>query len=124
MGLESTFNEDVLNYDRSRPCYPEQVYADIFAYTGIDETSKALEIGIGTGQATPPFLRKGCAVTAIELGSKLAVFSREKFAGCLSLQIIESDFMQCALPESHYDLIYSATAFHWLPQEQRCKRVI
>lgn len=123
MELALTFNEDVPNYDHSRPSYPVQLYSDIFAYTAVDKTKEVLEIGIGTGQATTPFLEKGCRITAVELGTKLAAFSREKFAGYHNIQIIQSDFMQCNLPENSYDLIYSATAFHWLPQKQRCKRV-
>ncbi len=123
MGLEITFNEDALNYDRIRPAYPAQLFSDIFAYAAVDETKAVLEIGIGTGQATAPFLQQGCGMTAIELGDKLADFSREKFAGYPNIQIIQSDFMQYALPENSYDLVFSATAFHWLPREQRCKKV-
>lgn len=57
MDLRLTFNTAVENYDRFRPTYTEELYEDVIRYAGLDGEKDALEIGIGTGQATPPFLR-------------------------------------------------------------------
>ena len=46
--FEKTFDNASVSYDRSRPDYPEKLYADIFKYKYIDHDSCALEIGIGT----------------------------------------------------------------------------
>ena len=46
-------------------------------------TAAPSTIGIGTGQATPPILDDGAAVTAVEPGDRLSAFVREKFAGPL-----------------------------------------
>ena len=54
--LRMKFDEDEINYDRWRPGYPDELF------------QAALEVGIGTGQATRPFLEAGCRVTAVELG--------------------------------------------------------
>ena len=56
MELRKIFDEDVVNYDRYRPGYPEALFADVRAYAGLTADSRLLEIGVGTGQATLPFL--------------------------------------------------------------------
>ena len=117
MDLRKTFNENEYNYDKARPDYPKELFEDIFSYTNLTENSKILEIGIGTGQATLPFLNKGCNVTAVELGDKLVKYCQQKFAQYDNFDIINSDFVEAILPENHFDLIFSATAFHWIPKD-------
>lgn len=51
----------------------------------------ALEIGIGTGQASLPFLQTKCKLAAIELGEKLAEFSRRKFASFSNFEVVNID---------------------------------
>lgn len=117
MDLRLTFNEDAQNYDRLRPTYADELFDEVIRFSSLDITKRALEIGIGTGQATLPFLKTGCKVTAIEIGDKLAQFSREKFAKFKNLKVINQDFESVQLDENAYDLIYSASAFHWIPLE-------
>ncbi len=122
--LKYTFNEDALNYDKSRPGYPEQLYHDIFDYCCISDSCNVLEIGIGTGQATEPFLRKGCNIKAVELGGSLAEFSRKKFSQFKNIEVINADFLECEFCKNHFDLIYSATAFHWIPKERGYHKIL
>lgn len=79
MELKLTFNEDAANYDRWRPTYVPELFREIVEYSGLDETKEALEIGIGTGQATLPILQTGCRVTAAEIGQNLAAYAKSKF---------------------------------------------
>ncbi|HBZ41606.1 MAG: methyltransferase [Firmicutes bacterium GWF2_51_9] len=123
MDLRLRFNENADNYDEFRPTYPDELFSDIINYSGIGNTSKVLEIGIGTGQATPPILETGCHVTAIELGDSLAKFTKEKFGAYNNIEIINIDFMEYTLEEDRFDLIYCATAFHWLPREEGYRKV-
>ncbi len=118
MDLRTTFNEDEYNYDKARPDYPDELFEDIFRYIDLSENSHVLEIGIGTGQATFPFLNKGCNVTAVELGDNLAEYCQKKFSEFSNFKIINSDFITAELPENNFDLIYSATAFHWIPKDR------
>ncbi len=117
MDLRFTFNEDVLNYDKMRPTYVKELYENIIQFSNLDSNKNALEIGIGTGQATLPFLSTGCNLTAVELGEHMAKFSKEKFAKFHNFDVINSDFESANLKKDDYDLIFSATAFHWIPQE-------
>jgi hypothetical protein len=54
MDKRLTFNEDPANYERYRPRYCKELFDSIIEYSRINQTKKALEIGIGTGQATLP----------------------------------------------------------------------
>lgn len=117
MDIRLTFNEDVLNYDKMRPTYVEELFQDVIQFSNLTNSKKALEIGIGTGQATLPFLKTGCKVTAIELGENLAIFSSAKFSSFANFDVRNGDFETIALNPDRYDFIYSATAFHWIPQE-------
>lgn len=47
------------------------MFNDIIHFSKLNENKKAIEVGIGTGQATIPFLITGCDVTVIELGNDL-----------------------------------------------------
>ncbi|WP_422661281.1 class I SAM-dependent methyltransferase [Paenibacillus sp. EC2-1] len=117
MELRLTFNEDEVNYDKWRPTYVPELFDEIIRYSGINETKQALEIGIGTGQATLPILQTKCKLSAIEPGDRLAEFSRQKFAAYPNFEVIQGDYEQFISNSNTYDLIYSATAFHWIPKE-------
>lgn len=112
-----TFDEDAALYDRWRPTYPAALYEDIFRFAEIKPVSNTLEVGIGTGQATEPILKEGCRVTAIEPGENLVRFVREKYREYGNLTVINSFFEDYECEEGSFDLLYSATAFHWVPPE-------
>ena len=114
MKRQNLFNKNVSGYDRYRPCYPDGLFKDIIDYSRISSISKLLEIGIGTGQATFPFIQQGCSVTAVESGRHLSDFVMRKYEMYSGFNVINADFMDCAFLGNSFDLIYSATAFHWL----------
>lgn len=123
MELKLTFNTDAASYDKYRPNYCKALFSDLVNYCQLNNDMKVLEIGIGTGQATKPILDTGCQVTAIEIGDKLAEFTRDKYITYDNLHIITSDFESVELEEGTYDLIYSASAFHWIPMDFGMKKV-
>ena len=124
MELRRKFDEDPAAYDRYRPGYPQELFRDVAAYSGIRAGSRLLEIGIGTGQATAPFLQIGAVVTAAELGEELAAYAAKKFRTCENVRIVCGDYMELPFAENSFELCYSATAFHWLPQEQALAKVL
>ncbi len=116
-GNEWTFNQVAEMYDKWRPAYVPELYEDIFAYKSIDKASHVLEIGIGTGQATLPFLNTGCHLTAVELGDRLAKIAGEKFHEYPEFKIAVMPFQDYRCADNTFDLIYSASAFHWIPEQ-------
>ena len=55
-------------FDKYRPRYSAELFADLIAYAGISPEKSVLELGPGTGQATEPILDTGCDYHAIEIG--------------------------------------------------------
>ena len=116
-GKEWAFDTAASKYEKMRPGYTEDLYKQIFDYCPIDEQSELIEVGIGGGQATLPFLKKNSHVTAIEYGKNLADICKEKFKDYTGFEVITSKFEDVELNDNAYDLIYSASAFHWIPEE-------
>ena len=110
------FDRAVLTYEAMRPGYPAAVYNDIFRYRPIGRASRVVEVGIGTGQATLPVLETGCTLTAVEPGTNLAGMCREKFRAYPHFSVVVSKFEDFLCADDNLDLVYSATAFHWIDE--------
>ena len=121
--FERTFDNAAADYEISRPIYMKELYNDIFKYKQIDQGSNVLEIGIGTGKATLPILEKGCNLIALEPGEQLAEIANEKFRKYDNFLMHYQTLQNFTYPNNSFDLIYSATAFHWIPEEYGYKRV-
>ncbi len=102
-----------------RPHYPKELFDKLVNDTRLPKSAELLEIGPGTGQATKPLAERGFHITAVELGRELAAKAREVLTGHPNAQIISGDFENADLPRKHYNLVYSATAFHWIKPEVR-----
>lgn len=111
------FNEDAARYDRWRPRYCKDLFAAIIGHAGLGPGSLAVEVGCGTGQATGPMLETGCRVLAVEVGDNMAAFVAEKFQDQPGFTVVNEAFEAFACRQDSVDLLYSATAFHWVPQE-------
>ena len=111
------FNEVVINYEKRRPNYGTELFKDVIKYADINKYKSLIEVGCGTGQATEPFLKTNCKVTAVELGENLALYTREKYKAYDNLKIVQSAFEDYDCADNKFDMLYSATAFHWIPDE-------
>lgn len=116
-GLEGTFDTVAAIYERLRPGYTDELYKTIFDYIRIDSSSKVVEVGIGGGQATLPILKTGCSLTAVEYGKNFSKLCEEKFKQYANFSVITEKFENVSFPDSEYDMVYSASAFHWVPED-------
>lgn len=126
MGNEKYFDENVTQYDKYRPTYGTKIFEDILSYSSITKSSKILEIGCGTGNATLPMIKTGAEVTAVELGKNLSKFTAQKYSEYSNFHIVNCAFEDFLLP-AKYNLIFSATAFHWINPDMsysRCKELL
>lgn len=114
-----TFNHDAKLYDSARPGYPKDLFADIIHLANLPEKALILEIGCGTGQATLPFARKNFSIHGLELGGNLAAIARQNLSDYPNAQITTGAFEKIPLKPAHYDLVISATAFHWIDPAYR-----
>jgi SAM-dependent methyltransferase len=112
--LGRVFNEEPELYDRVRPTYPDELYADLVAITGMDERSSVLEVGCGTGQATRSLAALGCPVTAVELGPGMAAVARQRLATFPNVEIETSPFEEWDDRGRRFDVVVAASAWHWV----------
>ena len=85
--------------------------------------SHLLEIGCATGKATLPLARRGLRITAIELGENLAAAATENLAPYPRVTIEHGAFETWAVGDHvGYDLVFAATAWHWLDPAVRFRR--
>ncbi len=109
-----SFNSVASLYDAARPLYPDAVLDDLVALTSLQPGDHVLEIGCGTGQITVPLAEGGVRITALEPGADLAAIARSKLAAHRGAAVVERRFEDYDLPREPFDLVVSATAFHWV----------
>lgn len=113
--LKDTFSGVIGNYEWSRPRYPAELYHDIEAFATLSPGASLLEVGAGTGQATELFLSKGYRLDLLEVSDAQVSYLNHKYADD-NVQAHKAYFDEYN-SEQKYDLIYSATAFHWVKAE-------
>jgi SAM-dependent methyltransferase len=110
--LARTFARIGSDYE-ARPGYPEWVFALLSERCGLRSGAAVLEIGPGTGQATVPMLDRGARITAVEPGAALTQRLTERTVG-REIEVVLSRFEDFEVAEAGFDLVVSATAFHWV----------
>ncbi len=113
---KKTFNNDPALYNQIRPAYPEALVEDVVEICGLKHTSRILDVGCGTGQASKPFIEKGYKLTGIDLGEDMIAYAQTKFREQQNAEFIRAEFEKWNGKEK-FDLIISATAFHWIDPE-------
>lgn len=120
--LRGTFDSDALTYHAVRPRYPDGLFNTLVQATVLRADARLLEIGPGTGQATASLAVRNYEIVAVELGESLAAVARNALNGFPKVTVITGAFEGAVLPESRFDLVYSATAFHWIDPSVRYKK--
>ena len=120
--LRETFDRVAEVFDAMRPSYPESVFDDVVQISGVNADSRILEIGCGTGHATQIFATRGASIHALELGENMAAFARERLAGFPNVTVEVGDFDIWSTTQ-RFDLVYAATAYHWLNPATREERI-
>src|SRR5690348_1013215 len=112
--LGQVFNEVPELYDRVRPGYPDELFADLITITGMSERSSVLEVGCGTGQATLSLAAFGCSVTAIEPGMDMAALARQRLATFRNVTVETSSFEDWDDRGERFDVVVAASSWHWV----------
>lgn len=116
MDFRTIFEQVSEQFDRWRPRYCDELFADLIEYANLSLNSKVLEVGPGTGQATEPILKTGCSYLAIELGESFSKIMKNKFNSYQNFDIVNADFETYPFKSEQFDLVYSAAAFQWIPE--------
>jgi SAM-dependent methyltransferase len=119
--LRQTFDRAADLYEAARPSYPSELFDDLVALAGLKRGSRLLEIGCATGKATRPLLERGFTIICVEMGAQLAAQARHHLRG-LPIEIHVVPFETWRGEPEGFDLVYAATAWHWLAPEIRYRR--
>lgn len=117
INLRTTFDNEAELYHAVRPHYPAELFDALVNNTRLKVGAKLLEIGPGTGQATEPLAKLGYEITAVELGADLAEVARKALKEYKNVKIITGAFEDIEFTPESFDLVYAATAFHWIRPE-------
>ena len=117
MEFRKIFDTIPEQFDRYRPRYSAELFEDLITDTGTGPGKSVLEIGPGTGQATDPILNTGCDYHAIELGEHLYEKMKSKYGQYPNFSIVKEDFITHDFNRQKFDMIYSAAAIQWIPEE-------
>jgi len=84
--------------------------------------ARVLEIGCGTGQATVPLAERGYRIVAVELGTDMAAVARRNLAAFDAVEVVTAAYEEWPLPGEPFDVVFSATAFHWIDPAVRVSK--
>jgi trans-aconitate methyltransferase len=99
-------------YQETRQRYPTEVVDNMLATAGVRRGAAVLEIGCGTGQLTSALAGRDLHVVALDIGSAMVAATRRVLADpMVSVEVSSFEEYRAERP---FDLIVSATAFHWV----------
>ena len=119
--LKTTFNTAATLYEDVRPGYPEKLIQDIINLSDLEDHSRILEVGCGTGKATQPFAERGYELVCLDIGADLIAVARERLRKYPNVSFVQQAFEEWK-SDGKFDLIISATAFHWVDPKVRYLR--
>jgi SAM-dependent methyltransferase len=119
--LRCTFDTSAASYDSARPGYPTELFDDLIELAGLERGARLLEIGCATGKATLPLAQRGYVVVCVEIGANLAKRARASLAG-YPVEVHVAPFENWEGEAHSFDLVYAATAWHWINPAVRYHR--
>jgi SAM-dependent methyltransferase len=119
--LARTFDTAADLYEEARPDYPAELIEDLVRLADVRPGDRLLEIGCATGKATRALLERGFSIVCVEPGARLAARARSTHSG-YPLQIHVTPFELWDGPPGGFDLVFAATAWHWLDPALRYRK--
>jgi SAM-dependent methyltransferase len=120
--LKTTFDLDAGLYDRARPTYPEELFDDLVRLVGLRPDARLLEVGCGTGRATAPLAKREFRIVCVELGENLAAVAQRNLGPFPQVEVVVAPFETWDPGGETFDLVYAATAWHWIDPEVRYRK--
>jgi len=109
-------------YDTYRPGYPIELIEDIINISAIQPDGRILEIGSGTGKATLLFAGRGYSILCLEPGHNLIDVAARNLAAFPQVSFVKSRFEEWDSDQEKFDLVISAQAYHWVPENIRYEK--
>jgi SAM-dependent methyltransferase len=110
----TSFDTIARQYDQTRPAYPDALIDYLLDAAAVPDDGRILEVGPGTGKATTLFARRGCHITGLEPGVKMAEIARENCSEFPDVQIETVSFEDWNPNGHRFNLLTAAQSFHWI----------
>ncbi|MGM0555540.1 MAG: class I SAM-dependent methyltransferase [Myxococcota bacterium] len=107
------FADKVDDYVKYRPTYPEAAIDWLEDRGTLVPGVKTADIGAGTGIWTDQLRARGFPVWAVEPNDPMRQVALDAFAGSSIVSVLDGAAEHTKLPESTFELITAAQAFHW-----------
>lgn len=121
--FNASFDVFAETYHSVRPGYPPQLYVDIKELCGLDNASRLLEIGAGSGIATVELAKLGGKIVAIEPGGHLVAIARKQTERLQNVEVLEGTFEDFDSSD-RFDAILAFTAYHWIDEGIKHRKVL
>ena len=103
-------------YEATRRGYPDELLDNLVQTAQLSRGSVVLEIGCGTGQLTGQLVPLGLAITAIDISPAMVTKARS-VVNSDKVRFEASAFEDFDACGALFDVVVSATAFHWIDPE-------
>lgn len=97
-------------YDAARPDYPAEAINYFVSALDLGETTRALDLGAGTGIFTRQMLPFVGAMTAVDPSASMRETLKESTPG---VEVLEGSDVAIPLEDESVDVVFVAQAFHW-----------
>jgi ubiquinone/menaquinone biosynthesis C-methylase UbiE len=111
--LGLVFDRVAAEYDRVRPAYPASLVDGACSIGDLRPGSRVVEVGCGSGKLTAALVERGLRVDAVDPGRELVEIARRRLPTA-QVRFHVARFEDAELPESSFEALFSATAFHWV----------
>ena len=108
------FDSVAQDYDDVRRGYPDTLVDAALARGALNEESRVVEVGCGTGKLTELLAARGVRVDAVDPGPSMIEIARRRVGGSPRVTFHVGRFEDVELPAGSFDAVFSATAFHWV----------
>ncbi|WP_341831439.1 class I SAM-dependent methyltransferase [Sphingobacterium thalpophilum] len=115
------FTDRVVDYEKFRPCYPNEIIQVLKEQIGLDKKWLVADIGSGTGLSTQLFLENGNDVFAVEPNREMRESLLHHFKTYRNLIALNATAENTSIESGCVDLIFAGQSFHWFDREA-CKR--
>ena len=92
------FSDRAAVYTRGRPTYPDAIVAHLRAAGALPEHGVVVDIGVGTGLSSEPFLRAGYAVIGVEPNAPMRAVGDERLAHYGRYRSVDGSAEETTLP--------------------------
>lgn len=106
-------------YTRHSVPYPEDLFRSLVQVCGLTTSSRALDLGAGTGQISIPLARSVADVLFVDASDEMVQEGKERAgtAGVKNIDFLVSTSEDLNGPMSSFDIATIAGSFHWMDRE-------